>query len=94
MDFDNLCWFFVSPTAAFSAATFVAYFAYRIFCLVAAQQDIKPADALGLAWFFLVVEFLIFGMRCRGQAGLFAMLMAWSRSSNSDALPSALPRRA
>ena len=49
------------PTAMLSVLTFTAYFAYRIYCLVIAQETIQPANALGLAWFFLAIEFLIFG---------------------------------
>lgn len=54
-------WMFMPPTAILSVLTFTAYFAYRIYCLVIAQQTIQPANALGLAWFFLAVEILTFG---------------------------------
>jgi hypothetical protein len=61
MPLDNHAWMFMPPTAILSVLTFTAYFAYRIYCLVIAQQTIQPANALGLAWFFLAIEFLIFG---------------------------------
>jgi hypothetical protein len=58
---DDHVWMFMPPTAILSVLTFTAYFAYRIYCLVIAQQTIQPANALGLAWFFLAVEILTFG---------------------------------
>jgi D-alanyl-lipoteichoic acid acyltransferase DltB (MBOAT superfamily) len=61
MPLDDHAWIFMPPTAILSVLTFTAYFAYRIYCLVIAQQTIQPANALGLAWFFLAIEFLIFG---------------------------------
>ena len=61
MPLDNHAWMLMPPTAMLSVLTFTAYFAYRIYCLVIAQQTIQPANALGLAWFFLAIEFLIFG---------------------------------
>ena len=62
MALDEHAWMFMPPTAVLSVLTFTAYFAYRIYCLVIAQQTIQPANALGLAWFFLAIEFLIFGL--------------------------------
>jgi hypothetical protein len=62
MPLDNHAWMLMPPTAMLSVLTFTAYFAYRIYCLVIAQQTIQPANALGLAWFFLAIEFLIFGV--------------------------------
>jgi hypothetical protein len=61
MPLHDHAWMFMSPTAILSVLTFTAYFVYRIYCLVVAQQTIQPANALGLAWFFLAIEFLIFG---------------------------------
>jgi len=58
---DDHVWMLMPPTAILSVLTFTAYFAYRIYCLVIAQQTIQPANALGLAWFFLAVEILTFG---------------------------------
>lgn len=54
-------WMLMPPTAILSVLTFTAYFVYRIYCLVKAQEIVEPSSALGLAWFFLAVEFLIFG---------------------------------
>jgi hypothetical protein len=62
MPLDNHAWMLMPPTAMLSVLTFTAYFAYRIYCLVIAQQTIQPANALGLAWFFLAIELLIFGV--------------------------------
>jgi len=62
MPLDDHAWMLMPPTAMLSVLTFTAYFAYRIYCLVIAQQTIQPANALGLAWFFLAIEFLIFGV--------------------------------
>jgi hypothetical protein len=61
MPLDSHAWMLMPPTAMLSVLTFTAYFAYRIYCLVIAQETIQPANALGLAWFFLAIEFLIFG---------------------------------
>ena len=61
MPLDDHAWIFMPPTAILSVLTFTAYFAYRVYCLVIAQQTIQPANALGLAWFFLAVEILTFG---------------------------------
>lgn len=67
---DHSLWWFMSPTALLSLVSYLAYFAYRILCLVSAQrtfQDEKPrafdpldpttSDVpLALAWCFLVFE--------------------------------------
>jgi hypothetical protein len=62
MPLDEHAWMLMLPTAILSVLTFTVYFAYRIYCLVIAQRTIQPANALGLAWFFLAIEFLIFGV--------------------------------
>lgn len=62
MQLDHHAWMLMPPTAILSVLTFTAYFAYRIYCLVKAQETIQPSNALGLAWFFLAIEFLIFGV--------------------------------
>lgn len=61
MQLDVQAWRLMPPTAILSVLTFTAYFAYRIYCLVIAQETVEPSNALGLAWFFVAIEFLIFG---------------------------------
>ena len=52
-------WLLVPVTAALGLLSFLAYFRFRVYCLIYAQET--PHHRLILAWFFFAVEFLALG---------------------------------
>jgi len=53
-------WFLVPVTGFFAPLALLAYFAFRVYCIVTAERNTQYQ--LGLAWFFVVIEIFQLGM--------------------------------
>lgn len=49
-------WFLVPASASLALLSLLAYFIFRIYCLLV--SEIEAHYELGLAWFFILIEFI------------------------------------
>lgn len=60
-------WPLVPITAIAAPASLLAYFGFRIYCIAMTQKN--GHFSLGLAYFFLVIEFFVLGESAREYSG-------------------------